>query len=116
VLALEATALAHGRLAAEDARNRSQSLFGADTAAEAAPTCEIHLADLDGLTAARLFVLSGLCDSKNAARRLIDQGGAYVDGVKVASPDEPFDRATMQRGPLLKAGKKRFTRIVLATD
>ncbi|MCA1596381.1 MAG: tyrosine--tRNA ligase, partial [Chloroflexi bacterium] len=59
------------------------------------------------------FVAAGLCESRNAARRLIEQGGATVDGKKVGSIDDPVDPAALREGLLLRAGKKRFVRVVL---
>jgi tyrosyl-tRNA synthetase len=80
LLADAATAMAHGEEAARDAAKTARATFEEGSAGEALPSLkvggEISLVDaLIGL---------GLCASRNEARRLIQQGGAKVDGEKVA--------------------------------
>jgi len=112
-LAYEITRVSHGAAAADDARQRSRELFG-DGAAEAAPTTQLDAAQLgETIAAAELFCLAGLTKTRSEARRLIEQGGAYVDGDQVASVEQVFARSTLiERGLLLRAGKKRFQRVI----
>ena len=67
-----------------------------------------------GLTAADLFARTDLCSSKSEARRLIQQGGARIDNQKIDNPDHLVPPpAPPDHEIILKAGKKRFHRIVI---
>jgi len=99
ILADEATALAHGRRAAEAAAETARKTFEEGSVGEALPTLKV--AGEIGLVDA--LVGLGLVASKNEARRLIQQGGAKVDGEKV---DE--DRAIAVGGEVrVSAGRKK---------
>ncbi|HEY0085115.1 MAG TPA: tyrosine--tRNA ligase, partial [Allosphingosinicella sp.] len=82
VLADEATRLAHGADAAREAAETARRTFEEGAAGEALPTLKV--AGEIGLVDA--LVGLGLCASKKEARRLIEQGGARVDG-EAASED-----------------------------
>ncbi len=79
---------------------------------------EISAADLQaGMDAVELFSRTDLCSSRGEARRLIQQGGARVNDRKVESIEEPVDAGWFEDGEaLLKAGKKRYFRVVLRDD
>ncbi len=102
VLADEATAIAHGREAAEAARRTAEATFEAGGAGEALPTFRVA-ADRVGLVEA--LVGLGLAASKAEARRLIAQGGARVDGEPVHDPEAMVDLGPSPRR--LSAGRKR---------
>jgi tyrosyl-tRNA synthetase len=112
-LAFEATTLTHGEAAAREAQAASQAAFGggADDMA-AIPAAEVPAAELSaGVPIVDLLVASGLAPSRGAARRLVEQGGAYVNGVQVASLDERVTH--LGEAPLLvRSGKKHVRRIV----
>ncbi len=117
-LALEATALAHGFPAAEQARAAAQALFsGGRVESDDAnvPTTEIARAEIDaGLTLADAFIRAGLASSRGDARRLAGQGGLSVDEVRVSDVDQPFsNNVAGKEGLILRAGKKRFKRVVI---
>ena len=68
----------------------------------------------EGVGILELLVRSGLCSSKGEARRLISQGGAYLDDQAVDSVDFILDERFMDRQELLlRAGKKRYFRFLL---
>lgn len=56
-----------------------------------------------------LLVVSGVVKSKGDARRLIEQGGMKIDGVKIGSPEHII---VAGNGIVLQAGKHRFVKIV----
>lgn len=116
VLAYEATLVAHGVQAADTAREASEALFSGRGASEAAPTTQVALQELvAGITAIELFERTGLCRSRSEARRLVEQGGAYVNDVAVASVEQRVTQADLHNGAvLLRAGRKRYHRIVVA--
>jgi tyrosyl-tRNA synthetase len=114
-LAFEATALTHGQAAAATAQQAARAMFHGDGEAAGMPETSLPRARLDtGLLAADLFVEAGLAESKSAARRLIRQGGASLNGTKLADADATISTAHVQDGALLlRAGKKRYHRIVV---
>ena len=119
VLAFEVTRLTHGREEAEEAREASRSLFtGAGERlkeADGMPTTAISASELrDGIPVAELFQRVGLVRSRSQARRLIEQGGAYVNEEKVLAVDQVIGLDAVQNGMvLLRAGKKRHHRVTV---
>lgn len=120
VLAYEVTKLTHGQEEAERAREASRRLFGGQGADSAMPSTTLSAAELDGdalsagVSVTELFQRVGLVKSRGEARRLIQQGGAYINGQKVSSVDRVITRDDFgQDGLLLRAGKKRYHRVVL---
>jgi tyrosyl-tRNA synthetase len=114
VLAFEATRILHGEAAACSAQDASRQLFGGGIATDAVPTTELDVTVLKtGILAPELFEQVGLCRSRSEARRLIQQGGAYVNEELVGSVDERITTAHLRDGAiLLRAGKKRYHRIL----
>ncbi|MBN1352058.1 tyrosine--tRNA ligase [candidate division KSB1 bacterium] len=130
ILAYEATRITHGAKAAETAYQASVKQFGsadpkgeiatssdirkiiAETA-EALPTTSLEIAELgDGINLIELFVKSGLCPTNSEARRLITQGGAYINNEAHTDPHEIINQEHLENNELLlRAGKKRFKRI-----
>lgn len=114
ILAFEATKISHGEQAAIEAREASRALFAGRGAADAVPTIEVALGELEaGVPAVELFHRTGLCRSRSEARRLIEQGGAYVNDEPVGDVEQTVTAADLQEGAiLLRAGKKRYQRVV----
>jgi tyrosyl-tRNA synthetase len=114
VLAFETTSILHGEAAARQARDTSRQLFGAGVVTDAVPTTEFDTADLQaGIPAPELFHRVGLSRSRSEARRLIEQGGAYVNDQAVQSVDDLITAEQLIDGSiLLRAGKKRYHRLL----
>ncbi|MFZ1361019.1 MAG: tyrosine--tRNA ligase [Candidatus Saccharimonadales bacterium] len=106
-LALEATALVHGRDAAEGARRVTDVLFGAALFDELTAddltllAGEIPVASVGGMVV-ELLADHGLAASKGEARRLILGGAISINGQKITD-DQPTTRAG-----LIKKGKNSF--------
>lgn len=116
VLALEATKLCHGEAAGSKAKEDTAALFdkkGGDLSA--VPTTKLERAALAaGVSFVELMVTTGLAESKNAARRLIQQGGAYLNDKAVSDPNLVVkDDALAEGALLLRQGKKKYHRIVV---
>jgi tyrosyl-tRNA synthetase len=132
VLAFEATRLAHGRDQALSALQAAGRLFGhreipsellpsseiqrrqPESDADAVPSVPIRADRLaDGIPAFRLFHEVGLTASGAAARRLIDQGGAYVNGKRIKRHEQLITgKDVSAEGALvLRSGKKHFRRL-----
>lgn len=73
----------------------------------------LNASDLaEGIPAFKLFHQVGLVRSKGEARRLIEQGGAYANGIRVEAFDTPIGSDNVEAGEIvLRAGKKRYHRI-----
>jgi tyrosyl-tRNA synthetase len=85
VLATEATALVHGRPAAEQAAETARRTFEEGMLAENLPTVEIARADLEkGIGLLSAFVMAELVASNGEARRQIKGGGLKVNDVTVS--------------------------------
>jgi tyrosyl-tRNA synthetase len=114
-LALEVTALTHGIEAARQAQSASQAMFGGDGDASGVPQTALPLVRLEAGTAVvDLLVETGLAASKGAARRLIQQGGASLNGARLHDTEAIVTSADLHDGVLtLRAGKKRYHRIVV---
>src|SRR3989338_2303866 len=116
LLAFEVTKLAHSSHEAEAAVNASQSLFGSGGKAhDAVPSVTLKRTQLArGLSVVELFHLGGLATSKSAARRLIEQGGAYINDQRVTSCEVTVTEADTKEGVLLlRQGKKNYRKVVL---
>jgi len=117
VLAFEATALCHGREEAEKARNAAKQLFGAESAGlpESVPAFALDAGDIEqGIAAYMLFEKCGLSKTRAEARRLIAQGGGYVNGERIEAFDQTISSKDLQEGSiLLRAGKKRYLRVTV---
>ncbi|MEQ9815685.1 MAG: tyrosine--tRNA ligase [Azospirillaceae bacterium] len=110
LLAGEATALLHGRQAAEEAAETARQTFESGESAEGLPTVEIGRAELAaGLPAFRLLAITGLAASNGEARRLIQGGGGRLNDEKIAGPEDIIDLAALNPDGVLKlsAGRKR---------
>ena len=119
VLAYEATKLAHGSTEAEKAQEASKAAFGGGGVdLDAMPTTEIQTARLtDGIPIIELFHEVGLATSRSEARRLIQQGGGYINEKQYKAIDVVIDSSFLDDDALLlRAGKKRYHRIVLSGE
>jgi tyrosyl-tRNA synthetase len=115
VLAFEATKILHGEAAVLEAQDTSRKLFGGHAVTDAVPSTELEAEELAaGILAPELFQRVGLCRSRSEARRLIQQGGAYVHEEPVGSVDTLITADHLSDGLiLLRAGKKRYHRVVV---
>lgn len=110
ILATEATALLHGRQAAEDARATARATFEEGALAVNLPTIEVPAATLEaGLPVATAFVTAGLVASTSEARRQIKGGGLKVNDAGVADEKAVLTPRDLTAEGLLKLslGKKR---------
>jgi tyrosyl-tRNA synthetase len=108
ILATEATALAHGRAAAEAAAETARRAFEEGEAAETLPSVTLPEAELAaGIPAFRLFAEAGLAASNGEARRLIRGGGARVNDAPVGEEALVISLADLRDGAIkLSAGRK----------
>ncbi len=85
ILATEATALLHGREAAEQAAEAARQTFEHGGASADLPTVDVPLTDLAaGIPVLALFVRAGLAASNGEARRAVQNGALSVNDARVA--------------------------------
>jgi tyrosyl-tRNA synthetase len=108
VLATEATALAHGRHAAEEAAETARSTFEQGVAADTLPTYLVSGPDLEaGIPIFRLLADAGLVSSNGEARRLVRGGGARLNDTPVEDENYQVTRRDLVDGAVkISAGKK----------
>ncbi len=115
ILAVEATAMNHGREEALKARETSRALFSGEGGVDesSVPTVEIERGRFEeGIPAFALFADAGIVKTRGEARRLIAQGGAYVNSRRLAAADETITAKDLNNGSLLiRAGKKKHVRV-----
>ena len=121
-LAWEITALIHGREQADRALAGAKAAFGGGGDRSAMPRAELSRAKFDaGYNVAELFHDCGLAPSRSEARRLVQQGGAFVSppggegDMKAASDVDAVvgsDALNPEGELVLRAGKKRYCLIV----
>lgn len=110
VLATEATALLHGRAAADAASETARQTFEEGTIAESLPTIEVPRAELEaGAGVLGLFVRAGLAGSNGEARRQIKGGGLRVNDAVVTDEKMALKLADLTPEGVIKlsVGKKR---------
>ena len=111
-LAMELTGLVHGPEQAQRARATSRALFAAGGGDPGAmPSAELPAEWGDSASLVELFAGSALCSTRSDARRLIEQGGASLNGTVRTDAYEEID-LTGADALLLRAGKKRFFRFL----
>ncbi|HWQ76579.1 MAG TPA: tyrosine--tRNA ligase [Syntrophomonas sp.] len=114
ILAYELTKLVHNEAEAEKAKATSHALFAGGTDANM-PTTEITAGQLqDGVIGiVELMLASKLIASKSEARRLIQQGGVFIDDAKVESVDDKITAEQLQKGVKIRKGKKTYHKVFL---
>ena len=114
-LAAEITTLVHSSAATAAAQAASEAIFGkGDLAALDAQTWRDAATELPrgevavGATVVDALVASGLVESRNAARRVIGEGGVSVNNLKVSDPETLLGEADFLHGyaALLRRGRK----------
>ena len=124
-LAAEATALVHGREAADGAVSVSEAVFDGVRAGDSATLDVIASGDMPSITVPRadlgdaaslvdLLVRAGLASSKADARRGIQGGGYYVNNEQIADVNHRITAEDFgsREFVLLRKGKKNYVKLV----
>ncbi len=114
-LAYEVTKIVHGKDEAEKARQAAKALFAGGGSSDNVPSTEISEDELgEGIAVLELLIRTGLVPSKGEGRRLIRQGGIYIDGERVDDSELIITQGFFKNGELLiRKGKKAYNRVVL---
>ena len=126
-LAFEITRLIHGEATAQAVAAASSVLFGGgieELTPEVLPHLETEIPTSTiasstlaaGVPLVEALASTGAQSSKGAARRLIQQGGVYVNDVRVADADRVLtagDAVAGGRAILLRAGKNKYALLLV---
>lgn len=115
VLAFAVTEIIHGTAAAQEAQNAARKLFAGDQGEADIPSVELSRNELgDGIDILALLEVAKLIPTRSEGRRLVQQGGIFVDGKKVNDFKLVITAVDFKEGKLvLKKGKKAFKQINL---
>ncbi len=135
ILAYEATKICHGEGEAVNALNSSASMFGSIEIPAyilpssraprkiqgvieqegSVPSTIMNRSELVGsLSVADLLSKVGLCASKSDARRLVQQGGAYVNNARIMDFERLIGEEDINGNEILiRSGKKKYHKIIL---
>lgn len=119
-LAEEVTRMVHGEAGLRTAQRASHVLFGGDLQDVSAdelmtiftdvPSTDLPRPDVCNALAADVAVQAGLCKSKGEARRLIENGGFYINNLRVAGVDTTVGPSDLidDKVLLLRSGKRTY--------
>ena len=117
-LAREMTSLIHGAGMTQKVEAAAKALFGQGEISELdLPTLDVALGQLPRTTVKKgdpfpswieLLVATGVVDSKSAARRILKEGGAYLNNKRVENEDFTPTKSDLLQGKylLLRKGKR----------
>lgn len=114
-LAYALTEVVHSKADAEAALTTARNLFSGAVNAADMPSTELDDSVLSegSVGLLELMVACGLCPSKGEARRLVQQGGVSVDEVKIEDPAHRIAKEELEKGVIIKKGKKVFHKAIL---
>ena len=122
-LAEELTTLVHGEVECANAQAAAKALFGQGEISALDPkTLASALSQLPRTTINKgeafptwvdLLVATGVVDSKSAARRIVKEGGAYLNNVKISGEDFAPSESDLIHGRflLLRKGKRELVAV-----
>ena len=115
ILAYELTKMVHGEEEAEKAQATARGLFSGAADHENMPSTklDVELVKDGGVGLLAAMVAAGLCGSNREARQLVQQGGVLVDGEKVTDPKAVLTVDALNKGVVIKKGKKVYHKVVL---
>jgi tyrosyl-tRNA synthetase len=115
VLAFEVTKLVHGEEEANKAQAAARALFGDAADSGSIPSTEFEKSVFDkGIDIISLLTKTGLIESNSEGRRLIQQGGIYMNETQVTDFGRVVTSADLKDGKIMiRKGKKVFHQAVV---
>jgi tyrosyl-tRNA synthetase len=116
ILAFEATKITHSEVEARAAETTAKAAFAEGDDLSAMPTTTVTPQQLEaGLGLLDILTEVGLTRSKGEARRLTQQGGVYVNDIRIDKTETILTRQDVADGSiLLRTGKKKYHRLLVA--
>ena len=95
--------------------NAAKAIFEAGRFDENMPESQLEENDItDGkILILDLLCMSELCPSKSEARRLVQQGGIAVDNEKITNIYHAVSKSDLEKGIVVRKGKKIYKKIIL---
>jgi len=113
-LAYEITELVHGKEEADKAKAAAEAAFSGG-ASENMPTAEVAASDVGTVTLLDYIAQAKLVPSKGEGRRLLQQGGMYLNDARVEDVDKVLSAEDFTDGQaVLRLGKKKYFRLTIA--
>lgn len=119
-LAWECTRIAHGEIAANEARESASRLFSSGTAGMSSGNEPEHFIDYAVEMGSEIGVVdmlaqAGVVATKSEAKRLIQQGGLTIDDLKINDLQARIAISEIEKpaGALVRKGKKHYHRVRL---
>jgi tyrosyl-tRNA synthetase len=115
VLAYEVTKLVHGKEEADKAQSAARALFGGGGDSESMPTTQFDKSVFEkGIDIISLLSRTGLISSNSDGRRLIQQGGIYMNDIQVTDQNMIVTSSELKDSRiLLRKGKKVYHQVVV---
>jgi tyrosyl-tRNA synthetase len=114
ILATEATALAHGRAAADEAGEAARKTFEEGGVAAALPSIDVPRSEIaSGVGLAALFVRAGLASSNGEVRRAVSNNAISVNDRRVADPNATITEADLSTDGLVKLSHGRKKHVLV---
>lgn len=112
-LAYEVTAIVHGKESADAAKKQAEDLFEKGGRSDDMPTTVIPSVSIgDGISILDVLCLAGLTASKGEARRLIAQGGIYLNDNVISDPFYMVSANDFSDNEaMLRKGKKAYRKL-----
>ena len=112
-LAFEVTRIVHGETEAERCKAQAEALFEQGGKSDTMPTTILSDEEKEnGIGLLDLMCRAGLIPTNSEGRRLIQQGGVFINDITVADPARRFTKADLIDGEaILRKGKKVYHRV-----
>jgi tyrosyl-tRNA synthetase len=113
ILAYTLTELVHGKNEADKAQEAARALFGGDGISENMPAKTITKTELIGMDILTLLTTCELISSNSEGRRLIKDGGIYLNSQRVSDFAQNICEADLKDNKLmLRKGKKVYFQVI----
>ena len=106
-LGRQLVAMYHDKVDAESAQKEFERIFSGKELPDEVPVFNLKY-DKEKIWIVKLLTITGLAESSGVARRLIEQGGVYVDEKRI---DDTNLEIPVQGEKVLKVGKRKFLKI-----
>ena len=116
LMAYEITKLVHGEEEADKVATAATELFGRSSVSDDIPKIELDKSVIEqGINLVELLTVTKFISSKSEAKRLIAQGGIYLNNEKMESFEELITENSLTENYIvLKRGKKNYLKVVFA--
>ncbi len=114
VLAFEVTKFVHGEDEAKKSLDMTKSIFNSNASSKDAPIISFNRNDIKGEVHLLDVLKKGnICKSKKEARKLIEQGGIYVNDNRVDNINISYTLEDINSGIIIRKGKKKYYKIIV---